>query len=297
MSFLSMFVSAFSSFGGSATLAAAQVPERATYEREAVQEAVRQSRITLNPHGKTRFQNMGYWAHGTTKFDEAAIALTRIVADAAEFNHGDRILDVGCGFGDQDFVWIEDHSPERLLAVDIDRAHIEVARETARERNLSDQLEFRVASALDLSSFEETFDKVVSLEAAHEFMTREAFFSEAYHVLSPGGRLVTTDLIPLPGRNVQHFTIHPANNYSRIVYAEKLWQAGFVNVKIRSLRELVLKPFEKYMETLTHARGLAGKWWTLKRRRLNSHMDYVLATADKPVPLGTRESRCPMGSF
>lgn len=297
MNLLSTLTRSAFSFGGSATMASAQVSERASYEHEAVQEAVRQSKITLNPHGKTRFQNMGYWTDGTTTFDDAAIALTRVVAEAAEFCDGDRILDVGCGFGDQDFVWIEEHSPERLVAVDINPAHIEVARETARDRNLSDQLEFRVASAVDLSSLEETFDKVVSLEAAHEFMTREAFFSEAYRVLSSGGRLVTTDLLPLPGRKVQHFTIHPANNYSRIVYAEKLWQAGFVNVKIQSLRELVLKPFEKYMETLVHARGLAGKWWTFKRRRLNSQVDYVLAIADKPVTSAIPEMHCPMGPF
>lgn len=288
--------SAFSSFGGSATIASAQVPERATYEREVSQEAVRQSR-TFNPHGQTRFQNMGYWTDGTRTYDEAAIALTRVVAEAANFSEGDRILDVGCGFGDQDFVWIEDHSPQRLVAVDIDPAHIEVARETAKDRDLLDQVEFRVASAVDLSSFEETFDKVVSLEAAHEFMTREAFFSEAYRVLSPGGRLVTTDILPLPGRKVQHFTINPANNYSRIVYAEKLWQAGFVNVKILSLRELVLKPFEKYMGTLAHGRGLAGKWRMFKRHRLNSQVDYVLAIADKPVTSAIPEMRCPMGSF
>src|SRR5215510_4511488 len=105
MSFLSMFMKApFSSLGDTATIASAQIPERKSYEREVVQEAIKQSSITLNPNGKTRFQNMGYWTDGVTTLDDAATALAQVVAQAAEFNSGDRILDVGCGFGDQDFL-------------------------------------------------------------------------------------------------------------------------------------------------------------------------------------------------
>ncbi|HEV7746382.1 MAG TPA: methyltransferase domain-containing protein [Pyrinomonadaceae bacterium] len=299
MNFLSPFMrSEFSVFGDSATIPSAQLPERASYETQVVQEAVRQSSTTLNPHGKTRFQNMGYWAGGISTLDDAATALAKVVAEAAEFGTDDQILDVGCGFGDQDFLWMEQYSPERLVAVDIDSAHIQTARDTARDRSVSGSLEFRVASAIALTSLRESFNKVVSLEAAHEFMTREDFFREAYHVLAPAGRLVTTDILPLPGQRVQHFTMHPANNYSRIVYAEKLRDAGFVNVKIRSIRDLVLKPFTKYMETLSNARGLGGKLRMFKRRRLSSQLDYVLATADKPAPLASpAELRCPMGSF
>lgn len=298
MSFLSSFTkSAFSSFGNSPTLASTQPPDRASYERQVVQEAVKQSSISLNPNGKTRFQNMGYWTDGIATLDDAATALAQIVAQAAEFSTSDRILDVGCGFGDQDFLWMEEHSPERLLAIDIDRAHLAIAKDTASSRNISDALKFRVASAIDLTSLRETFSKVVSLEAAHEFVTREDFFREAYHVLAPAGRLVTTDILPRPGQKVQHFTIHPANNYSKIVYAEKLFNAGFVNVKVQSIRDLVLKPFTKRMETLTNARGLGGKWRMFWRRRMSSQLDYVIATADKPVSLAMREIRCPMGSF
>jgi hypothetical protein len=64
MNLLSTFVKSVSSFGGSATLASTQLPGRKIYERQVVEEAVRQSSITLNPQGQTRFQNMGYWTDG-----------------------------------------------------------------------------------------------------------------------------------------------------------------------------------------------------------------------------------------
>jgi SAM-dependent methyltransferase len=41
-------------------------------------------------------------------------------------------------------------------------------------------------------------DKVVALECAFHFKTRERFFAEAFRVLRPGGRLVTADIIPMP---------------------------------------------------------------------------------------------------
>ncbi|MCQ6245747.1 class I SAM-dependent methyltransferase [Streptomyces malaysiensis] len=105
--------------------------------------------------------------------DEASQALADLVADAGEFGPGDRILDVGFGYGDQDFRWLETCKPEKIVGVNVTQGG---------------------ATALPFP--DETFDKVVALESAFHFSTRDQFFAQAFRVLRPGGLLVTADVIP-----------------------------------------------------------------------------------------------------
>jgi ubiquinone/menaquinone biosynthesis C-methylase UbiE len=266
-------------------VAPAHAPGRDSFERKMVEEAAKRPVANLNPHGTKQFLNMGYWAAGATTLDQAATELARVVARAADLHAGQRVLDAGCGLGELDFLWLQEHGPKRIVAIDINASQIEAAQESAVARGVADWIDFRVASATSLTALGESFDKVISVEAPHQFVTREDFFREAFQVLGSGGRLVTTDLIPLPGRTVRHFTMNPLNLYSRIVYEQKLSEAGFVNVQVTSIRDLVLAPFTKYMATLPQARGLIGKLRMFQRRRLTARMDYVLATADKPAAI------------
>src|SRR4051794_39046139 len=51
------------------------------------------------------YLNYGYWAPGCTDHDEACTALAERLGEAAGISAGDRVLDVGFGFGEQDFLW------------------------------------------------------------------------------------------------------------------------------------------------------------------------------------------------
>src|SRR5437762_6967716 len=55
----------------------------------------------------TRYVNFGYWTDDTTTRDEASERLAMKLAEAAGFTPDDVILDVGFGYGDQDFSWLK----------------------------------------------------------------------------------------------------------------------------------------------------------------------------------------------
>ena len=161
--------------------------DRRAHERRVIEAYASKSRLSFNPTEKSKYLNIGYWRDGAKSLDEAAEAMARLISRAAEFQAHDYILDVGCGFGDADILWGEEFPSVSIVGIDINPSDIEVARRRAAERRLDQRLEFRVASAVELPFEGEVFAKVVALESAHHFLTREKFFHESFRVLKPGG--------------------------------------------------------------------------------------------------------------
>ena len=239
-------------------------------------------RKTLNPQGKTHYGNMGYWTNGVQTLDAAGEALARLLGQAGGLKPGVRALDVGCGYGDEVVLWAKELKPDHILAIDNNPIRVEAGTEWARALGLSERLEFREGSAVALDLAPASFDEVLSLESPHTFLTRDAFMREAFRVLTPGGGLAITDLLPLPGIELQHFAIPPENCYSRDVLAQRLAEAGFVQIEVKSIRQHVIKPFHRYLGRLPANRGVMGKIRMFQRKRVAAKMDYVLVTARKP---------------
>lgn len=261
--------------------AAALAEERREYERLVGER--QQESLSAYPIVYTRYMNMGYWRDGASTHDEAGERLALLVGEAAQLRPDEAVLDAGCGYAEHDLFWIGHFGVNRLTAIDIIPAFIDVARQRAENCGLSDRLQLQVASAVELPFEDASFGKVVSVESPIQFMTREAFVREAFRVLKPGGRLATADLVALPGKRVRHPAVNPLNMYTAEVYRRKLAAAGFTNVNLTSVREHVLKPFTDYMEQREKSRSLRAWLQRLHRRYITSRLDYLIVVADKPT--------------
>ncbi|HEV7746385.1 MAG TPA: class I SAM-dependent methyltransferase [Pyrinomonadaceae bacterium] len=254
---------------------------RKSHERLIVQRYESTARQDFNPTENTRYLNIGYWKEGARNLDEAAEAMTRLVAEAGQFGAGDSILDVGCGFGDSALFWVEQFDVRHLTGIDINPNEVAAARKRIDERGLSDRIDLRVGSAVEMPFENDSFDKVVALEAAHHFLTREDFFRESYRVLRSNGRLVTADVIPLSGRTSGAF-YNPLNAYSKDVYVEKLRDKGFTNISAVSIRDHVFRPYSDFIRGRLRFPNLKGAFNVALHRFVSSRLDYLLVTADKP---------------
>ncbi|MEU8814261.1 methyltransferase domain-containing protein [Actinoplanes sp. NPDC048796] len=254
--------------------------------------------------GVRRFYvNYGYWEPGCPGLDEAGDALADLLAETAGITAGDRVLDAGFGYGEQDVRWARTRGPLRIHGLNITPAQVEAARERIAAEGLSDSIDLRAGSATEVPLGDATVDRVVALESAMHFHTRQRFFEEAARVLVPGGTLATADILPSRaeepgrgplarlGRKLRERTMPSENWYTMDEYAERLKRAGFVDVHVRSITERVIAPRLDYIRSRFSAPENSGRsWFERVQMRLflsvaekqRGTREYVLAVARKP---------------
>lgn len=198
------------------------------------------------------YLNLGYWEKANT-YDDACAALGGLLGQRAGLAAGDHILDVGCGFGDQDDYWLRHFDPAHITAINITSSQLSIA----RKRFTDTRIDFRAADATALPFDSASFDKVLALESAFHFEPREAFFDEALRVLKPGGVLGLADIVVAraPKNAIARFVAKigramwqtpECNVYGQEIYCAKLEAAGFSDVKVLSITPHVFAPFKAY---------------------------------------------------
>ncbi|MFC1975206.1 methyltransferase domain-containing protein [Chloroflexota bacterium] len=113
--------------------------------------------------------------------------------DLMEIEQGHRILDVGCGIGDDVLGMAEMVGPSgRVVGIDNSETRIDEAQK--RSRGLRVPAEFRIGDIYHLDEVDNVFDSCRADRVFHELANGEQAFAEMVRVTRPGGRIVIFDV-------------------------------------------------------------------------------------------------------
>lgn len=128
---------------------------------------------------------------------------------------GSRVLDVGSGRGMSSFFMAQAFPQADITALDLLPQNVAAAQTLyGNTRNLT----YLEGDAMNLRFPDESFDRVLCLEAAFHFPDRNRFLSQLARITPPGGRVVIVDFMSKADKD------SPVWNDPRIQVVRQTWQ-------------------------------------------------------------------------
>jgi len=208
------------------------------------------------------------WREGAETLEEAQEAKLEMVARKLALKEGERVLDVGCGWGSFP-LWAATRHGASVLGITLSPPQAERARRRAEAAGVGDRVEIRVMDYRDLAASGERFDAIASIgmvEHVGEVQIDE-YARALAGLLGPEGRLLNHGIArlrhsdPDAGPFSERYVFPDAEplHLSRVLLA--LERAGFVTRHVEDFGD-------DYAETLRH--------WA---RRLDENLDDAVRLA------------------
>ncbi|HZO06680.1 MAG TPA: cyclopropane-fatty-acyl-phospholipid synthase family protein [Solirubrobacterales bacterium] len=202
--------------------------------------------------GPTMVYSCAIWNKGAKTLEEAQEEKLATVARKLELKEGDRVLDVGCGWGGFPLHAATKHGCT-VVGITLSPPQAEKARERAEAARVGDKVDIRVMDYRDIVGTGEKFDAIASIGMVEHVGSAniDVYAQTLAAVLEPGGRLLNHGITRL-----RHTDAEAGDFSERYVFPDAaplhlsrnllaLERAGFVTHHVEDFAP-------DYAETLKH---------------------------------------------
>jgi cyclopropane-fatty-acyl-phospholipid synthase len=139
--------------------------------------------------GESMTYSCAIFSRGARTLEDAQRAKLELVCTKLALRPGERLLDVGCGWGSFALHAASEHGV-RVTAITLSEPQAALARERAAAAGLADRIEIRVSDYRDLAG--EQFDAIASIGMVEHVGSAniDAYAQQLAAALRPGGRLL-----------------------------------------------------------------------------------------------------------
>ena len=203
-------------------------------------------------------QHLGYWDENIRTHAESLINMNRAMASRVNLQPGEQVFDAGCGFGGTS-LWLAKEYSVHVVGHTISADEVKRADHYALKRGLQKFVRFEQKDYLYSGLPDASFDVVWAQESVCHAPNQQAFLTEAYRLLKPGGRLVMEDCYlfnrPYSQSEMQilqswfdDMLIPSLPSCDRFVAWAK--NTGFENVKLENIFPHILPSFHRVVRIL-----------------------------------------------
>jgi len=150
--------------------------------------------------------HFGYYDENTRSHSGALENLNRVLADLAEIQPGNHVLDAGCGIGGSS-IWLAENRDANVVGISPVQSQLVRARKSVLRRRVGDQVHLVRGDYANTSFPDQTFDVVWAMESLCHAPSKARVYKEFFRILKPGGRLVIAEYMrkarPLDVENEQ----------------------------------------------------------------------------------------------
>jgi cyclopropane-fatty-acyl-phospholipid synthase len=139
--------------------------------------------------GESMTYSCALFSQGATTLEEAQEAKLELVCKKLALSPGQRVLDIGCGWGSFAMHAASKHDVH-VLGITLSEPQAELARRRAEERGLADKVDIRVMDYRELAG--EPFDAVASIGMVEHVGSSQidVYARQVARLVKPGGRVL-----------------------------------------------------------------------------------------------------------